>query len=67
MPDFKNLFEGPQETGGGTAGGGIPPSIDQFTTIYADTGSAVAQPHELFLTSPVGWLMSNTGSLLVQG
>jgi hypothetical protein len=66
MPDFNHLYEGPLDSGG-TTGGGIPPSITQATVIYADTGSPVPQPHYLFLTSPVGWLMSDTGSLIVQG
>jgi hypothetical protein len=48
-------------------GGTIPPCIDQFTVIYADTASAIPQAHDLFLTSPVGWMISDTGCLIVQG
>jgi len=66
MPDFKNLYEGPLDGGTGT-GGTIPPCIDQFTTIYADTASAIPQAHDLFLTSPVGWMISGSGCLIVQG
>jgi len=64
--ETSTMFEG--GSGGGTSTGGtIPPCIDLLTVIYADTASPIPQAHDLFLTSPVGWLISGSGCLIVQG
>ena len=69
MPGFSTEANSMFEGGGGTGvtGGGIPPCITEDTEIYADTGSPDPQPHYLFLTVEVGWMISDAGCLIVQG